>query len=223
VHLAEVSQGPFGPTVLELSGNPNAQSEKLMAYEAGYRAHPYEKLSLDLATFYNVYDDLRSLQYGVPAFPFIPAMLANGLHGDTYGVEASGTISVSPWWRLIPSYTLLKMELHKSKSSNDTGSARQDAGQNPQQQFSLRSAMDLPRNISLDATLRYVDALPSLNVPSYVTMDARIAWRATKNLELALVGQNLFEPTHAEFRPTFVQTQPTDVPRSFYGKITWSF
>ena len=210
--------------VLELSGNPNAESEKLMAYEAGYRAHPCDRISLDLAGFYNVYDDLRSVQTGsLATFPLIPAMLANGLYGDTYGGEASGTLTISPWWRLTPAYTLLKMDLHKRKNSDDPNSVRQDTGQNPQQQFSLRSAMDLPRNVSLDATLRYVDCLPALNVSSYVTMDARIAWRATKNLELALVGQNLFEPTHAEFRPTFVQTQPSDIPRSFYGKITWRF
>ena len=83
--------------------------------------------------------------------------------------------------------------------------------------------MDLPHNVTLDATLRYVDSLPSLHVESYVTMDARVAWRATKNLELALVGQDLFTPAHAEFRPTQVQNQPANVPRSFYANATWHF
>jgi iron complex outermembrane receptor protein len=223
-HINEVVQGPFGPMVLAISGNKNFQSENLMAYETGYRVHPCAQASFDLAAFYNEYTDLRSLApAGPPAFPFFPEQLANGLEGHTYGFEASATLEVLPWWRVTPNYTLLKMDLHKTKSSTDTTSAAQQEGQDPQQQFSLHSAMDLPHDVSLDATLRYVDSLPSLGVPAYVTMDARLAWRATKNLELAIVGQNLFAPQHAEFRPTLVQTQPADVPRSFYAKITWHF
>ena len=222
IRFNEIQPTPFGPAVLQITGNRDFRSEKLMAYETGYRVHPWDKLSVDLATFYNVYSDLRSFKMG-PGFPFIPTTFANGMHGETYGVEAAATIEVAPWWRLNPSYTLLKMELHKNNRSADTISAPMAEGENPQQQFSLHSGMELPRNISLDATLRYVDSLPSLHVGGYVTMDARIAWRATKNLEFALVGQNLFESRHAEFRPTQVEYQPTDVPRGFYGKVTWKF
>jgi iron complex outermembrane receptor protein len=218
----QVEPTPFGPAVLQISGNPEFRSEKLMAYETGYRVHPYDKLSLDVATFYNVYTDLRSLQMG-PGFPFIPTTLVNGMHGETYGVEAAANLELTSWWRVNPSYTLLKMELHKNKRSTDTTSPVLDEGENPQQQFSLHSGMDLPHNIFLDATLRYVDSLPSLRVDSYVTMDARIAWRPTKSLELALVGQDLFTPRHAEFRSTQFQSQPADVPRSFYAKATWKF
>lgn len=222
VHLNQFGLTPFGPSVLGISGNPDFDSEKLMAYEAGYRVHPCDKASFDLAAFYNMYSDLRSLELQ-PGFPFIPATIGNGLYGDTYGIEATATLELRPWWRLTPTYSLLQEELHKRRNSTDAISVAQQEGQDPQQQFSLRSAMDLPRNISLDATLRYVDALPSLQVPSYVTADARLAWRPNKRLEFALVGQNLFEPRHAEFRPTFVQTEPSDVPRSFYVKVTWRF
>jgi iron complex outermembrane recepter protein len=223
-HYNEVEPTPFGPAVVQISGNRNFESEKLMAYEAGYRIHPCDKASFDLAGFYNVYSDLRSVEMGpLTTFPFIPATLANGLYGNTYGFEAAATIEAAPWWRLNPSYTLLKMELHRRHNSTDMTSVAQQEGQNPQQQFSLHSAMDLPRNVTLDATLRYVDSLPSMRVESYVTMDARIAWRASRNLELALVGQDLFSPRHAEFRPTQVQNQPSNVPRSFYAKVTWQF
>jgi iron complex outermembrane receptor protein len=220
----EVEPTPFGPAVVQITGNRNFQSEKLMAYEAGYRVHPFDKASFDIAGFFNMYSDLRSVEMGpLTTFPFIPATLANGLYGNTYGFEAAATIEAASWWRLNPSYTLLKMELHQRHGSTDTTSAAQQEGQNPQQQFSLHSAIDLPRNVTLDATLRYVDSLPSLHVESYVTMDARVAWRVTKNFELALVGQDLFSPQHAEFRPTQVQNQPANVPRSFYAKVTWSF
>jgi len=221
VRLEEIKPGPL---VLQIAGDSDFQSEKLMAYETGYRVHPCDRASLDVAAFYNVYSELRSIEPRPPTvLPFVPATIGNGLYGDTYGFEASATLEALPWWRLTPTYSLLKEQLYKRRSSTDTSSARQQEGQDPQQQFSLHSAMDLPHNIFLDATLRYVDSLPSLQVGSYVTMDARLAWRASKNLEFALVGQDLFTPRHAEFRPTLVQTEPSDVPRSFYAKVTWHF
>ena len=54
-------------------------------------------------------------------------------------------------------------------------------------------------------------------------MDARIAWKPAKNLELALVGQNLFQRYHPEFIPEFINTTVSETPRCFYGKITWKF
>ena len=60
----------------------------------------------------------------------------------------------------------------------------------PQQQVSLRSSMDLPRNITLDAALRWVDKLHINNgptggpvvgiVPSYFELDSRLAWHAER-------------------------------------------
>ena len=87
----------------------------------------------------------------------------------------------------------------------------------------LRSSMDLPHNLSLDGTLRYVDSLPALHISSYVSLDVRLGWRPVKNLELALVGQNLLREQHAEFNPSFIATQRAEIERGVYGKITWRF
>ena len=81
--------------------------------------------------------------------------------------------------------------------------------------------MDLPHRISLDGILRYVDSLPHPFVPSYITMDVRLAWKPWENMELAIVGQNLFQPRHLEFggqSPTSAEVQ-----RGVYGKVTWRF
>ncbi|MDB6123716.1 MAG: hypothetical protein JWQ71_2709, partial [Pedosphaera sp.] len=61
--------------------------------------------------------------------------------------------------------------------------------------------------------------LPSPNVPSYFTCDARLAWQFKNNLEISLVGQNLVGK-HTEFGAA-----PTrqEIPRSIYGKVTWRF
>ncbi len=54
-------------------------------------------------------------------------------------------------------------------------------------------------------------------------MDVRLGWRPTRNLELSLVGQNLLANHHAEFRPSSIATQATEVERSVYGRITLRF
>ena len=72
---------------------PNFQSEKLTAYELGFRAQPLDRLSVSIATFYNVYDDIRT-DNSVSSTAVIPVRLGNGLTGTSYGVEAWATYNV---------------------------------------------------------------------------------------------------------------------------------
>ena len=46
-----------------------------------------------------------------------------------------------------------------------------------------------------------------------MTLDARLAWSPRKNLEFAIVGQNLLDDRHPEFSPTFIGTQKTEVEK----------
>ena len=78
--------------------------------------------------------------------------------------------------------------------------------------------------------MRYVDKtqavdginLALLEIDSYTTFDARLAWRPRKNVEFSLVGQNLFDSQHLEsIQESF--TFQTEVERSLYAKATWSF
>jgi iron complex outermembrane receptor protein len=56
------SVAPDGtPMVLGLYGNPDFDSEKLLAYELGYRAEPSKQFSFDVALYYQDYDQLLSL------------------------------------------------------------------------------------------------------------------------------------------------------------------
>jgi iron complex outermembrane recepter protein len=217
--------GPGSPAApATLYGNQDFVAEELIAYQLGYRVEPIEKLSFDLTAFYNDYHHLRSEAVGPsptqPASAFtVPLNFENQLYGDTYGFELASAWEILPGWRLQPSYSLLKTHL----SGPDVNSISMIEGGSPEQQFSLRSSMDLPHDISLDCTLRYVDELPALDVGSYVAVDVRVAWRLTKNWELAIVGQNLGSAHHAEFAPSFISTQRAEIPESVYAKVTWRF
>ena len=83
--------------------------------------------------------------------------------------------------------------------------------------------MNLGKDIEVDAWLRYVDGFDNGGVPSYLTLDLKVAWRPVKDLELALVGQNLLEKQHQEFRPEQFSTTVYEVQRGVYGKVTWKF
>ncbi|HUR44534.1 MAG TPA: TonB-dependent receptor, partial [Candidatus Saccharimonadales bacterium] len=208
-----------------VQGAEDFDAEKLIAYELGHRMQLGKKFSLDSAFFYNVYNDLRSVetQAPIPGVPLlVPTRAANNLYGETYGFEISPTWQVTEWWRLQAGYSLLKMQLHKRPASNDSTS-ESDERRNPQNQFSLRSGMDLGNDVQFDAALRYVDNLPAMSVSSYLELDLRLGWMPIKNLEFSISGQNLLHAHHSEFNPSFLQTQRAEVERSVYGKITWRF
>ncbi len=50
--------------------------------------------------------------------------------------------------------------------------------------------------------------------------DVRVAKELTEGVELALVGQNLWEPRHAEFRSASFPIDPY-IQRSVYLALTW--
>ncbi len=118
-------------------------------------------------------------------------------------------------------YTLLKMHLHGGVSLEDS-SLQSAEGDSPQNQFHLRSYLDLSHKLNWDVALYYVDSLSSLEVPSYVQVDTRFAWYPTETLEVSLELQNLLDDRHQEFGSGFL-VSPTEIERGVYGKITWKF
>jgi iron complex outermembrane receptor protein len=215
--------------VASILGDRSGESEELMAYEIGYRALPVERLSVDVATFYNVYDELRSLEPGAtpptPPNSAIGLYTGNELKGESWGAElATDWEAGKDWWHIRTAYTYLHLDLDVKAGGTDVANIVQLLeGNAPRHQFSVRSQMDIRHNLEFDIGLRYVDELQDPDIPAYTTMDIRIAWRPRSNLELSVVGLNLLDPLHPEFAPTQVQTPQREVERSVYGQITCHF
>lgn len=200
-----------------LVGNEDFESEKLTAYEIGYRADPTSNVSFSISTFYNVYDELRSVE--LSAGGGLPFILGNKMEGNTYGVEMWGNYRVTDWWRLSAGYNYLKKELDVKSDSTDTTSVR-DSETDPRHQFSLRSSMNLAHNVELDIALRSISRLSSSDVPQYSALDARLGWRVSKDVEVSLAGFNLLDGRHPEFGSLPARSE---IERSVYGKIVWKF
>jgi iron complex outermembrane receptor protein len=205
-----------GTSAVFLSGDPSFDSEKLTAYEVGLRAQPTARASLSVQAFYNVYDDLRTIEFS-PGRRF-PLIWGNRLRGDTYGLEGWGQIQATRWWRLSAGVDLLGKSLaFKPGASGLLGVAQ--AGDDPPALAQLRSAMNLGPSVTLDAGLRYVAALPNPRVPAYAEADVAMTWDVTRHVQLALAGFNLLHAQHLEFAPP----QSTEVPRVGQAELKWRF
>ena len=226
--LQTFSVGPI-KNVLLIRGTDDFDSEKLLAYEAGYRFVPGRRYSLDIAFFYNVYKDLRTDEMGeplhipsifsIPNINVIPLNIVNQYHENGYGLEISSQLAITQWWKLSISYSWLKLRLHTSRVVNDIEIKENNV---PRNQFSIRSYMDLSSNLQIDAMLFHVDALDGLDVPGYTRLDIRLGWHPLKNLSLSLKLENLLDNRHPEFS-NIGALRASEIPRSFYGKLTWHF
>lgn len=203
---------PGNPPHTAFAGGPGFTSEKLTAIEAGYRMRPHAAATLSVSVFYHHYDELRSVETGPPT------TLANKLGGDGYGIEVWGGYRFSDSWRLDAGYNYLKKDLKLDAGSRDITSLRSDT--DPRYQFLLRSSMRPKADLEFDATLRSVGALASPQVPSYVALDARLAWTANKKLTLAVWGSNLFDERHPEFGNPATRSE---IGRTISVSALWKF
>ncbi len=221
---------PFPITVL-MHGNKNFQAEKLIAYELGYRHQFSPQASIDIAGFINDYSQLRdtslgalSLSAGLPRQLLFPVAFNNHGSALTYGVETSIDWKPKDNWRLQGSYSFLNIDFSSNSAFNKQDSSAGAANKaNPQHQLSVRSNYDFSERLQLNLWLRYTSAISFYNIPSYVTMDAKLAYKPTKNTELFVVGQNLFSQHHREFASDFLPMVPVFIPRGVYAGVQWRF
>jgi iron complex outermembrane receptor protein len=201
----------LGPDLV-FSGNPELDAELLDAYEIGYRRELESNMYFDVATFVYKYDRLVTLE---------GLTLGNGAQALNYGGEVAVAFSPRQWWTLNGSYSLLRMQLDLDPDSiaDRNSSINRVEHSNPVHQVRFGSEVDIGEDWEWNMNLRYVDSLPALDVGSYVVADINLRYRASKTVEIAVVGQNLFQSHHFEQSPA----SSTEVQHGVYGKLTWLF
>jgi iron complex outermembrane receptor protein len=218
---------PAIPLFVRLLGDGNFSSETMVGYELGYRQNIRSRGLLSVATFFNQYDDLLSVE-GRPAFAemdpppsraVLPLYFRNGILAKTSGIEAAGAWDLTNWWRLNGSYSFVNVDARNSPESNDLSTVGQLEGDTTQHKFIAVSSWQIPRNLELDIGYRYVSDVPRPGIPSYSTADARLGWRFARHMELALVGRNLLQPRHVEYEEN--PGPLVGIRRSAYLQLTW--
>ena len=206
------------PAVIKYIGDDAFDSEELLAFEAGCRVQLHKNLNVDLALFYNQYDDLAGLTEPTISITFPTMTLSvnpdNNLDAVTYGAELVIDWLPFEWWRL---------QFTGSCIDIDFDPYHEDEERTPEYQFSLRSMVDLPYDLEFDCWLRNVDEIPVSDISSYTQLDLRLGWQPLENLELALIGQNLLDRHQPEYIDSIFYFDNSEVERSFYLKATLEF
>ncbi len=202
------------PVFPRLEGNPNLQSEQLIAYEAGVRAQPVEYFSWDFSVFYNDYDDLIEFAPGAPSveppFVYVPFLFSNATDSRAYGFETILNGDMTENWSIQGTYSFLRTGPQNLNSTS------------PRNQLTIWSSWDIARDWKADLIWRYVDNLPEENIVSYNATDIRLAWAPKGPWEFAVVGRHLFDAPRLEFGDgTF--SEEIEIRSEVYGTVTWRY
>lgn len=224
-----------GYVLLPISGNKDVKSEKLLAFELGYRETFSESLRLDATMFFNQYKDIltytESLNCPIGAMCgeiynrvlTIPTELSNGLDVKTYGFEAIVDWQAKSWWKLQFTYSWLNTEAVSNKEQTDFLQRNETSIEDlpTKNTANIRSSMNLPNRWYLDVWLRYMDNFKSAGIGAYSTMDLRLAKKFSDNLEVSLIGQNLFNASQPQFFDLLSGLGATEVERAWYLQLRW--
>ncbi|MBM0105498.1 TonB-dependent receptor [Steroidobacter sp. S1-65] len=216
--------GPGSPPVRQqVLGSPGLKSEVLLAYEVGWRGRWSNDAMFSVSAFYNDYDRLMLFAPQAldtvtlaPEFWRLPLTPNNAGSGQALGAEFTAMWRPTLHWRLFSEVSYLDLKVLPSEYEL----ARVLTGSSAQLQASVRSYIDLGQDWEIGLGLRYVDELPALNVDSFMDAELRVAKQLSQGVKLALVGKNLWQSRHAEFRSG---SFPLDsyIERSVYLALTW--
>lgn len=189
-------------------GDPDFRSETLIAYELGARTLLSPRASLDLALFFNDYDDLHfedpeGSQY----------LLTNEAKGTSFGAELAADVRPLDGWTLRSAYSYLHGEFENKVDGKPLG----NEDYYPEHQFNLRSYYDLGSDWELDSAVYMVEKMgPAYDIAEYWRVDVRLGWRPTPAFDLYVGVQQLNDEQHSEYSSFNL------VERQLYVGLDWN-
>lgn len=189
---SRIDRDAFTPV---LRTNDTFKAEVANVAELGYRAQLSPTLSLSATAFYQRYPNLRGVEFTPDNRGVI---FANGFEGHSHGIESWATWRVTPRWKLTGGFTLLSERFNLRSGFADVGGITQFSN-DPRHTALVRSSWDLGRDWEADVTVRNVGHIPNYNVPGYTAMDARLAWRVRRGLELSLTAADVSNGPYVQF------------------------
>ena len=237
VNLGSTTE-PDGTLVLtRFVGNPQFQDERLLAYEAGYRNSLSDNLSVDIAVYYNDYDNLQTIEPSGSFFENSPApphevqtlTYQNLMYGETHGLEVAANWKPTRRLTISPGYALEQLYMHTTRSSVDTATPAFVEDGTPHQSGQLRAHFEICKGLEWNASAYFVDRLTHQGptndqvIPAYTRVDTGLTWKPTSVFSISVVGQNLQKDRHLEFEDFFGSMQSSQIKRGAYAKFTWQF
>lgn len=228
--IPEVS-GPL-PLLVQEDNQGITDPEELLAYEMGYRYNVESKFYFDITGFYFDYDEIIELTIGdtffrsnpIPHLVF-PETNDNSIEAEIFGFELAMQWQPLNNLRLSAGYSLAQIQVRPTLPNtlpvDPQIEGDLDIEGEPDHIFNARSYLNLTPNLQLDSLFYLVSKNKTRNIPLYTRFDLRLGWKLNKNIDVSLVGQNLFDPRHPESNELIERDSETQ--RSFYGKATFRF
>lgn len=227
------------PLTYDIIGDDSFRSEKLTAYETGWRWQT-GKVSIDASIFFNDYTRLRSGALIAPAcMPggvsvlldpscvagatsiVVGGKLNNRSSGQTQGGELTVTWAPATQWRLMGTYSHIDKQLEGIDPSDPV--LLFSVGQDPRNEYGLRSTSSIGPRWDWDVFAKYRDSVSASNLSGYTELNTRIAWRPKLDLEIAIVGRNLFNSGNIEAVSEFLDLGQIAIARTGYLQARWSY
>lgn len=205
--------------VVVFSPNSDFASEYLTAYELGWRQKATPRFNWEAVTFIHDYTDLVAYDrsfYEKEGVFYLENYPTNNANDQIYGTELSFTWQPDTPYLMQFAYTWLN-------TSDETSTMMRH-------QASLRAGWQANPDFRMDLWLRYNDKLCNFASPvilrgkcidAYNTLDLRLAWQLSKQLELSFNGSNLLDSQHLEFESEGSDYLVSEVPRQFYLQLLW--
>lgn len=206
------ASGIIVPTTI--NGNPNIDSEDMLAFEIGYRKQVTESLLLDVATFYNQYNNLVVTPNGGLA------LVQNNESGTihTWGGEVVANWSPSSVLDIVASYSFFEYQFPREGSF-----ASSPPSNHPEHMAQLRVAYEMTKGMTANLNTYAVSESGGLGGEGYVRMDLGFVWDIDNQTKLSIWAQNLLDNAHLEATDAFLLDGPTQIERGVTVTLTKEF
>ena len=188
-------------SVIEVAPNKDIASEKMVAYEIGWRDEISPGVALDLTAYHQDYDHLISWGSagrspgGIPIFQF-----GNHGHAQNTGLEVALDAAITPKWTIKAAGNLMNLGIDPGGANLVASANSIDQGASPRGQVSIRSLWNLTDAVDFDLWYRHVGNLTTGAIPAYDDLSLHLAWRPTAHVEVSVVGEHLLSAQRVEIR-----------------------
>ncbi len=210
-----------------INGNPDFGHEYLDALDLGWRASWSPHLSTELAAYHYRYDDLRYARKGVITPGPVPGVLIQPLTLDSTERARVSGIELSTQWRPTDAWDVAaSLSMSRMSHISVDGPTEYTEG-TPERIFTLRTGYAISPALQWDTWLRHASAThtyafrPARRVDPYWTLDMRLGWKVSRDLELSIVGQNLLDHRHLEAINEPLPSMIHEVERGVYLRADW--
>lgn len=199
-------------------GTDDYRSEKAVSFELGHRFRVDDTFSAEISLFRNLYDDLATVE----SYPGNTYRYQNMQKGDAWGGEFTLEYHPVYWARFSLNYSYLDETFRLKPGSNaDPDSSAAAIGNDARHLSTLGATLEFRHALELSGYLRYVDELPDPRVPAYLTLDLRLSWSPRPGFEMSLLGRNLLDDRHPEYRAA--SPYRNEISRSVQLQVTWAY